>query len=86
MDRCYGLVGPVSLVLKMPTHCITENFLFYLVELSFLCMAFLLKETTVFQVVFNNDVSDGIKNKLDIIGVCCTGKMCVDLFCVFSFV
>lgn len=67
----------------MYTHCCQ---LPHLVELSFLCMVFLLKETTVFQVVFNNHISDRIKDKLDIIGICCTGKMCVDLFSVFSFV
>jgi len=39
-----------------------------------------LKETTVLQVVLYNDISNGIKYKLHVVGVGGTREMGVDLF------
>lgn len=36
------------------------------------------------KVVFNDDVCDRIKHKLDVLGVRGTGEVCVNLFSVFS--
>lgn len=42
--------------------------------------SWLLEEATVFQVLLDDDVSDGIKHKLDVLRVCCTGHVRVDFF------
>lgn len=43
-------------------------------------------ESNLSQVDFDDDVSDGIKHKLHILGVCGTSEVGVDLLCVFSFI
>lgn len=40
----------------------------------------LLEESAVFQVFFDDDVSHGIKHKLDVLCVCGAGHVGVDLF------
>ena len=45
-----------------------------------------LEQPTVFEVVFNNDVGDSIKHKLDVVCVSSTCEMRVDLLGVFSLV
>lgn len=45
-----------------------------------------LEEATVFEVVLDDDVSDGIKHKLDVVGICGTSEMCVDLLLILAFV
>lgn len=45
-----------------------------------------LEKTTVFQVVLNNDVSDGVKDKLHVLGVRGTGEVGVDLLGVLFLV
>ena len=45
-----------------------------------------LEESTIFEIVFNYDICDGIKYKLDIVGVSGTGEVCVDFFCIFTFI
>lgn len=42
--------------------------------------AWLLKETAIFQVFFDDDVSYGVKHKLDVLCVCGTGHVGVDFF------
>lgn len=42
--------------------------------------AWLLEETTIFQVFFDDDVGYGVKHKLDVLCVCGTGHVRVDLF------
>ena len=44
------------------------------------------KKSTVFEVVLDNDVGDGIEDKSNIIGICSTGKMSINFFCIFAFV
>lgn len=44
----------------------------------------LLKETTILQVLFDDDVSHGVKHKLDVLCVCGTGHVRVDLLDVSS--
>lgn len=44
------------------------------------------EEATVFKVIFNNDISYSIKNKLHIFRICGTCEVSVDFFCVFSLV
>jgi len=48
--------------------------------------ALTLKESAIFEIVFDYDVCNGIKNKLDIVGVCCACEMCVDFLRIFSLV
>lgn len=38
-----------------------------------------LEKAAVFEVVFNDDVRDGVENKLDVVGVSGAGEMRVDL-------
>lgn len=45
--------------------------------------AWLLEETTIFQVFFDDDVGHGVKHKLDVLCVCGTGHVRVDFFYVF---
>lgn len=45
-----------------------------------------LEEAAVLEVVFDDDICDGVKDKLDVVCVCGASKMCVDLFCVFLLV
>jgi len=45
-----------------------------------------LEEATVFQVVLNDDVSDSVKDKLDVIGVGGAGEVGVDLLRVLLLV
>lgn len=45
-----------------------------------------LKQTTVLEIVLDNDICDGIKHKLYIVGICRTCEMCVDFLCVFPLV
>jgi hypothetical protein len=45
-----------------------------------------LKEATVFEVVFDDDIRDGVKDKPDVVGVCGAGKMRVDFFSLFPLV
>jgi len=45
-----------------------------------------LKQSTVLEVVFDNDICDSIKHKLDVVCVCSTCEVGVNLFCVFSLV
>ena len=40
------------------------------------------EKSTIFQVIFYNNVSHSIHHKLYIIGVCCTRKMRVNVFCL----
>lgn len=42
--------------------------------------AWLLEETTVFQVFFDDDVGYGVKHKFDVLCVCGTGHVRVDFF------
>lgn len=44
------------------------------------------EEPAVLQVVFDDDVSDGIKDKLHVLGVGGTGEVCVDLLGVLPLV
>ena len=44
------------------------------------------KKSTVFEVVLDYDVGDGIEDKSNIIGICSTGKMSINFFCIFAFV
>ena len=44
------------------------------------------KKSTVFEVVLDYDVGDGIEDKSNIIGICSTGKMSIYFFCIFAFV
>lgn len=46
----------------------------------------LLKETTIFQVFFDDDVGYGIEHKLDVLCVCGTGHVGVDFFDVSAHV
>ena len=45
-----------------------------------------LEKSTVFEVIFDNDVCNGIENKGDVICVRGTCKVSVDLFCVLALV
>lgn len=45
-----------------------------------------LKKTAVFQIVLNNNISDSVKDKLNVLGVCGTGEMGVDLLGVLLLV
>lgn len=49
-------------------------------------LTLVLKETTVLQVVLDDDISDGVKHKLHVIRVCGAREMGVDLFRFFLFV
>ena len=45
---------------------------------------FLLKEPTVFQVVFDDDICDCVEDELDVVGVGGASEMRVHLFLVFA--
>lgn len=45
-----------------------------------------LKEPAVLQVVFDDDISDGVKDELHILGVCGAGEVCVDLLGVLPLI
>lgn len=45
-----------------------------------------LEKPTVLQVVFDDDIGDGIKHKLHVLGVGGAGKVGVDLFCILFLV
>lgn len=45
-----------------------------------------LEETAVFQVVFDNDVGNGVEYKLDVVGICGASKMRVDLLRLLALV
>ena len=45
-----------------------------------------LKKTTIFEIVFDDDISDGIENKLNIISIGGTREVSVYLFGIFPFV
>jgi hypothetical protein len=45
-----------------------------------------LEKSTVFEVIFDNDVCNGIEDKGDVVCVRGTCKVSVDLFCVLSLV
>ena len=45
-----------------------------------------LKETAIFEVVSNDDVSDCVEDELDVGGVGCTGEVGVNLLLVFPLV
>ena len=49
-------------------------------------LEFCIKGGTYFQIIFDNDVSDGIKHEFNVVGVGGAGQMSVDLFLVFSFI
>ena len=42
----------------------------------------ILKEPTVLQVVFDDDVGDSVKDEVNVGRVCGAGKVCVDLLLV----
>ena len=46
----------------------------------------LLEKSTVFEVVFDDDVSDGIKYKSNVVGISGTCAMSINFFCIFAFV
>lgn len=50
------------------------------------CKHVCLEEAAVFEVVFDDDVSDGIEHELNVGGVGGTGKVSVDLFSVLLLV
>lgn len=50
------------------------------------CLARLLEESAILQVFFDDDVSHGIKHKLDVLRVCGAGHVGVDLFDVSAHV
>ena len=45
-----------------------------------------LKQSTVFQVVFDNDIRDGIKDEGNVIGIGSTCEMGINFFCIFALV
>lgn len=45
-----------------------------------------LKQTTVLEIVLDNDICDGIKHKLYVVGICRAREMRVDFLCVFPLV
>lgn len=45
-----------------------------------------LEQSTILQVVLDDDVCDCIKDELNIVSVCGTGKMSIDLFLVFALI
>jgi len=45
-----------------------------------------LEETAVFQVVFDDDVGNGVEHKLDVVGICGTGEVRVDLLRLLALV
>lgn len=45
-----------------------------------------LKEPTVLQVVFDDDISDSIEDKLYVLGISGTGEVSIDLLGVFPLV
>lgn len=45
-----------------------------------------LEKPTVFQIFFDYYVCDCIKNKFDILGICGTGQVTIDLFILFPYV
>lgn len=49
-------------------------------------LAWLLEETTIFQVFFDDDVGYGVKHKLDVLCVCSAGHVRVDFFDVSAHV
>lgn len=46
----------------------------------------LLEQAAVLEVVLDDDISDSIEHKLDIVGVCRTGEVSVNLLLVFPLV
>lgn len=46
----------------------------------------ILEKTTVFKIVLDDDVGNRIENELDVVGICGTGEVGVDLFLVFPLV
>ena len=41
-----------------------------------------LQEAAISEIVLDDDVSDGVEYKLDVVGVCCYSKLSVDVLCV----
>lgn len=44
------------------------------------------EKAAVLQVILDDDVGDGVKHKLHVLGVSCAGEVGVDLLCVLSLV
>lgn len=42
--------------------------------------AFVLEETAIFKILFDDDVRHGVEHDLDVLGVCGTGQVGVDFF------
>lgn len=45
-----------------------------------------LKKSTIFKIIFDNDVSDSIEDKLNVVRVGCACEVRVDLLLIFSLV
>ena len=60
------------------TRCILLTEIPVTLTYSTVGVSSLLEETTIFQVFFDDDVSHGIKHKLDVLCVCGTGHVRVD--------
>lgn len=43
-------------------------------------------QETYFQIIFDNNVGDGIKDEFNVVGVSGAGQMCVDFLLVFSLI
>lgn len=51
-----------------------------------LCFVTSLEKPAIFQIIFNDNIRDGIKHKLNVVCVGGAGEVRVDLFLIFSFV
>lgn len=49
-------------------------------------LGLVLEEAAVFEVVSDDDIGDGVKDELDVGGVCGAGEVCVDLLLVLTLV
>lgn len=45
-----------------------------------------LKEPTILQVILDDNVSNGVKDELDVGCICGTSKMCVNLLLIAAFI
>lgn len=87
-----AIIKTESIEISQCLHCLHWAETYHMCITYFPCSGTLpwvftwLKQTAVLEIVLDNDICDGIKHKLYIVGICRAREMRVDFLCVFPLV